>query len=123
MPRPRFKPTEEQRALVKSLAAIGLPQEEICTVVRLRSPKTLRKCFPRELSQGLAEATAIVAQTAYEMASSGEYPAMTFFWLKSQVPCGHTLQMQGEGNTMHQPSSVLIFRKPKKDEEELDAAA
>src|SRR5690348_1033887 len=116
MPRPRFKPTEEQRALVKSLASIGLPQEEICTIVRLRSAKTLRKCFPRELAQGLAEATAIVAQTAYDMAISGEYPAMTFFWLKCQVPSGDSLEMQQEQNPMHQRSSVVIFRKPKQKE-------
>ena len=45
MPRPSFKATAEQRKLVKSLAAVGLRQEQICAMVGLRSPKTLRKHF------------------------------------------------------------------------------
>jgi hypothetical protein len=123
MPRPNFKPTQEQRALVKSRAAVGLPQDDICKLLRLRSPKTLRKCFERELSHGLAEATAVVARTAYEMAISGRYPAMTYFWLKCLAPCGEALDIQQEEKTTRQRSSVLIFKKPMEKEEELDAAA
>jgi hypothetical protein len=123
MPRPSFKPTDEQRALVKSLAAVGLPQEDICKLLELRSPKTLRKHFEQELSQGLAEATAVVARTAYEMAISGRYPAMTFFWLKCHVSCGEALDIQEEEKTSRHRSSVLIFKKPTEKEEELDAAA
>jgi hypothetical protein len=84
MPRPSFRPTPEQRKLVRSLAAVGLRQEWICQMLHLRSPKTLRKHFPEELSKGLAEATAAVARTAYEMALSGRYPAMLLFW--AEVP-------------------------------------
>jgi hypothetical protein len=86
MPRPSFKPTPEQRKLVRSLAALGLRQEWICEMLHLRSPKTLRKHFREELSKGQAEATAAVARTAYEMAFSGRYPAMLMFWLKCQAP-------------------------------------
>jgi hypothetical protein len=86
MPRPSSTFTPEQRKLVRSLAAVGLRQEWICEMLHLRSPKTLRKHFPEELSKGLAEATAAVARTAYEMALSGRYPAMLLFWLKCQAP-------------------------------------
>ena len=53
-------------------------------MVGVRSPKTLRKHFRQELSSGMAEANAVVARVAYEMALSGRYPAMTIFWTKCQ---------------------------------------
>jgi hypothetical protein len=84
VPRHSFQPTDEQRKLVKSLSALGLCQNEICHMVRLRSPKTLRKHFRQELASGMAEANTAVARVAYEMAHSGRYPAMTFFWAKCQ---------------------------------------
>jgi hypothetical protein len=87
MPRPNFRPTAEQRKLVRSLAALGVPQQQICVVVGLRSPKTLRKHFRPELFNGFAEAYAAVARTAYEMAVSGRYPAMSMFWDKCQSSC------------------------------------
>lgn len=86
MPRPSYQPTDEQRQMVKSLSAMGLRQEDICDMVGLRSPKTLRKHFRQELSSGMAEANAAVAHVAYEMAVSGRFPAMTFFWEKCQRP-------------------------------------
>jgi len=84
VPRPSYRPTEEQRQRVKSLSAMGLCQEDICDLVGLRSAKTLRKHFRQELSSGMAEANAAVARVAYEMAVSGRFPAMTFFWAKCQ---------------------------------------
>src|SRR4051795_12394354 len=72
--------------MVKSLSAMGLRQEDISNMVGLRSPKTLRKHFRQELSSGMAEANAAVAHVAYEMAVSGRFPAMTFFWEKCQCP-------------------------------------
>jgi len=49
MPRPPFTPTPEQRTIVKSMAAMGIPQEDIALKLGLRSPKTLRKHFGGEL--------------------------------------------------------------------------
>jgi hypothetical protein len=96
MPRPSFRPTPEQRNLVRMLAALGLRQEWICERLGLRSPKTLRKHFSEELSKGLAEATAAVARTAYEMALSGRYPAMLLFWLKCQASGDLMLETEPE---------------------------
>jgi hypothetical protein len=39
MPRPKLNPTEEQRRLVKSLAAVGIPHEDIARKIGFRSPK------------------------------------------------------------------------------------
>jgi hypothetical protein len=81
MPRPSFRPTKEQKKLVKALAAIALPHDKIALTIGIRSPKTLRKHFRRELANGYAEAVAAVTRTAYEMAVSGKYPDMTEYWL------------------------------------------
>ena len=88
MPRPSFRATPEQRKLIKSLAGMAFRQDQMCQLVGLRSPKTLRKYFRAELDYGLAEACAAVACTAYEMASSGRYPQMTIFWDKCQRQLG-----------------------------------
>jgi hypothetical protein len=65
-------------------------------LVGLRSPKTLRKHFRPELSNGFAEAYAAVARTAYEMAVSGRYPAMSIFWDKCQSSCVPEAELQQE---------------------------
>src|SRR6266567_4982667 len=83
MSRPSFRPTKDQRKLVRSLAAIGQRQERIASVVGIRSPKTLRKHFRNDIAKGTAEATATVAAAAYAMAASGDYPGMTRFWLST----------------------------------------
>lgn len=82
MPRPRFIPTTEQRKLVKTFAALGISHDEIAKNVGLRSVKTLRRHFRQELDQGLTEAKARVSQTFFKMATSGQCPAATIFWLK-----------------------------------------
>ena len=83
MSRPSFKPTKDQRKLVHSLAAIGIPQERIAIALGIRSPKTLRKHFAKDIAKGSAEALATITAAAYEMAVSGKYPGMTRFWLST----------------------------------------
>jgi len=83
MSRPSFKATAEQRKTVKSMAAIGLTHEQIAIVIGIRSPKTLRKHFRSELSNGAAQALAGVMAVAFEMARSGKYTELTRFWLKN----------------------------------------
>jgi hypothetical protein len=82
MPRPRITPTDEQRRLVKSLSACGIPHEQIARQIGIRSPKTVRKYFRTELDGGALEANAQVAKTLYQMATSGQCPSATMFWLR-----------------------------------------
>jgi hypothetical protein len=84
MPPKRNQPTPERRNQVKALAGFGLRQEEICAIVGLRSPKTLRRHYQRELAAGVAEATTKVRQTAFQLATSGRDPRSTIFWLKTR---------------------------------------
>ena len=84
MPRPQLKPNEEQRRLVKSMAAMGIPHEDIARKIGVRSPKTLRRHFREELDLGSTEANYKVAQTLFKMATSGECVAATIFWMKTR---------------------------------------
>lgn len=84
MPGKRNQPSVEQRSRVKVLAGLGLRQDEICALVGLRSPKTLRRHYSRELSAGVAEATTKVRQTAFRLAISGRDPGSTIFWLQTR---------------------------------------
>jgi len=81
MPRPRFHPTDEQRKLVKSLAALGLTQDQIAHMVGIRSTKTLRKYFRPELDRGDLEGYAKVQQTHFQMATDGKHWLATRDWL------------------------------------------
>ena len=85
MPRPKLQPTEEQSRQVKMLSALGIPQEEIAKRIGIRSPKTLRKHFREQLDNGALEANSNVAKTLYQMATSGEHPSATIFWLKARM--------------------------------------
>ena len=84
MSRPRLKPTAEQRRLAKSMAAMGIPHEGIARKIGIRSPKTLRKHFREELHLGMIEANYKVTQTLFQMATSGDKPAATIFWMKTR---------------------------------------
>jgi hypothetical protein len=82
MPRPMFTPTADQRALVKSMAGLGTPHEDIARKIGIRSPKTLRKHFRDELDLGSTDADYNVRRTLYQMATSGKDTAATIFWMK-----------------------------------------
>jgi hypothetical protein len=56
MPRPRLNPTEDQRRMVKTMTAMGAKQEDVAARIGVRSQKTLRKHFRKELDQGGSEA-------------------------------------------------------------------
>ena len=85
MPRPKLKPTDEQRRQVKSMAAFGIKHEDIARFIGIKSPKTLRKHFRQALDLGSIEANASVAQALFKMATSGDHPSSTIFWLKSRA--------------------------------------
>ena len=114
MSRPSFKPTREQRTMVQSLAAIGMRHEQIALVVGVRSPKTVRKHFRKELTLGSAEALAAVTRTAFEMASSGKHPRMTEYWLAVMSDAaGLADSIEGDDQTSSPVGTCeLIFVSP-----------
>ena len=83
MARAPFKPTDELRAKVRQLSVVGLPQDDIATLIEC-SAKTLRKHFRRELDQGGAEANALIAGYLFQNAKAGNVAAQ-IFWLKTRA--------------------------------------
>src|ERR1700722_5885158 len=99
----KFEPSDEQRELVELLVSIGTTQENICQVikrpkvisknggsmrVKVLVPidrKTLRRAFREEIDSGAVKANAAVGRTMFEMATSGQHPAMTIFWGKARM--------------------------------------
>ena len=84
MPRPKLNPTDEQRRLVKSMAAMGIPQDEIARKLDIRSPKTLREHFRDELDRGARMPTTTSRSALYKQAMNGNTSA-AIFWLKTRA--------------------------------------
>ena len=93
MPRPKIQPTEEQRQLVKQLAAVGVPQEDIARKIGIRSPKTIRKYFRDELDLGTIDANAAIGTTLFQKAREGNVEALKF-WLQNRAGWGRTNAFQ-----------------------------
>lgn len=88
--RPRFEPTDYMRKQVKSMAGIGLPQDDIARVMGITAP-TLRRHFRTELNVGQADTINRVAQSLVSKALGGNVTAQIFFlkvragWKETQV--------------------------------------
>ena len=79
-----FQPTADQRRLAKALAGFGVIHDDIAKQIGCE-PKTLRKHFREELDLGAIEATAKVAQSLFQMATSGNNVAAAIFWMKCRA--------------------------------------
>ena len=84
MPNIAYKPNDKDRSIVRAMASYGIPQEDIGKVIDI-SHVTLRKYYAPELETASIQANAKVAETCYSMATSGQHPAATFFWLKTRA--------------------------------------
>jgi hypothetical protein len=81
---PKFEPTDELRKLVKMLSGFGIPQVDIATHLEI-DPTTLRRHFRRELDRGMIEANVKVAQSLFQMATTGKNVAAAIFWMKARA--------------------------------------
>ena len=95
--RPEFVPTPADRALVLALSGYGIPHDDIAALVKNPdsgegiSPMTLRKCFQRELTDGVATANSKVVGALFKNATTatpahpGGIPVSQIFWLKCRA--------------------------------------
>lgn len=84
--RPRYEPTDKERAQCKALSAMGIPHADIALVLQISAP-TLRRHFRAELDVGSVEANAKVAQSLFRQATDPTKPSTVacIFWLKTRA--------------------------------------
>jgi hypothetical protein len=86
MGRPKYQPTDKERAQMRTLTAMGIPHLDIGRIVGITAP-TLRKYFRHELDTGQSEANAKVAQSLFKQATDPRSPnvAAAIFWMKARA--------------------------------------
>ena len=101
------EPSKETRAIVSNLTAFGIRQESIAKKIGISKP-TLEKYYSDEIEHGTDNANAEVANTLFRMATSGEHPAATFFWLKTRAGWRETDRDENK-------QTVVIFKNDVND--------
>ena len=84
MGRKSWEPTQKDREEITALIGMGLTAEQVATLKGICRDTLYRYC-KAEIDKGRPRAIAQVAKTAFQMAVSGQFPAMTMFWLKTQA--------------------------------------
>jgi hypothetical protein len=108
-----FEPAPEQRKTVKALSGFGVPQNDIAAYLDI-DPKTMRKHFREELDRGSLEATAKVAQSLFNMATSGNNVAAAIFWMKARAGWRekNNLEITGKDDAPIGGITVTFVRPP-----------
>jgi hypothetical protein len=65
------------------MSALGTSQSQIATFFGI-DPKTLRKHFQKELERAAIKANLQVAETLFDMATSGKHVTATIFWARTR---------------------------------------
>jgi hypothetical protein len=86
MGRPAHKPDPTSRRQVEAMAAYGVREADIATVIAI-DPKTLRKHYRQELNTGAIKANSKVAESLYRKALGDGSQSVTaaIFWLKTRA--------------------------------------
>jgi hypothetical protein len=84
--RPAHLPTEKSCTEVETLAAFGIPHDDIARLLRI-DPKTLRKHYAEQLELGSIKATAKVAQNLFTIACKPNREGLqaAIFWLRMRA--------------------------------------
>ena len=105
---PTFNPTDAERAEVKNMVAVGIPQESICRGGRDGiDDKTLRKHFRHELDTALVKANTEISGTLYNKARNGDTPSI-IWWEKTRQGRGEKIQVGGEPDGVPIQQRVLV---------------
>lgn len=103
----KHKPTDENRKVARTLAAVGVPHEDIALKLDI-SADTLVKYYKPELDAGRIDANASIAQTLFQQAKSGNTTA-AIFWLKTRARWKETDRLEVTGADGKQVVDMSIF--------------
>lgn len=93
------EPTEQNRRTVESMTAFGIPQAEICKVIKISKP-TLRKYYREELDTAATKANSRVGQTIYSIAIDPSHRSCisaAIFWAKTRMGWRETNNLEVSG--------------------------
>ena len=78
--------TDETARMVTQLSGLGLPHEQICSILNISKP-SLYKYYNEELIKGKATANAKISENLFSIATGTGREAVTacIFWLKTQA--------------------------------------
>ena len=91
----KYTSSDENRKLVKTLAAVGITFEDIATKLEISSD-TLVKYYKKELDDGRIDANASIGQTLFQQAKNGN-TAAAIFWLKTRARWKETQAVELSG--------------------------
>lgn len=91
----KHNPTDENRKIAKTLAAVGIPFEDIATKLDISSD-TLVKYYKADLDAGRIDANASIGQTLFQQAKNGN-TAAAIFWLKTRARWKETHAVEHSG--------------------------
>lgn len=103
-------PTENTRAQVESASGLGLPQEQIASLIGI-TDKTLRKYYSIELAVGKAKASAKIANTLFNKAVKGDTTA-AIWWTKAQMGWSEKIKQELTGADGEPFDIQITFVKP-----------
>ncbi len=107
MARPAHRPDPLTCRQVEAMAAYGIPEADIATVIGI-DPKTLRRHYRRELDTGHIKANTRVAEFLFRKATTDGHQCVTaaIFWLKTRARWKET--MVNEIGITHDPIADLF---------------
>jgi hypothetical protein len=117
-----YQPTDEQRRMVKVMSGFGIPQPDIAAQIGIDA-KTLRKHFREELDRGMTEANMRVAQSLFNMATTGGSVAAAIFWMKARSGWREKHEVEHTGDGVRSPQFVIYAGYPQGEELTPDAWA
>ena len=108
---PPHKPTEVSKRTVMEASGLGLPQEQIGSLIGI-DDKTLRKHYYDELVEGKAKSSKAVAKTLFAKATGGDTTAM-IWWTKAQMRWSETVKQEHTGAEGEPLAGIQVtFVKP-----------
>ena len=107
MGRKAHNPDPVTRRQVEAMAAYGIPEADIATVIEI-DPKTLRRHYRKELDTGHIKANTKVAENLYRKATGEGREAVVaaIFWLKTRARWKETTV--NEVSVTSDPIAVLL---------------
>jgi len=108
--RPRFEPTDEQRAMVERAAGLGFTQDKICALLGGMSKHTLENHFREELDRGMALIHYKVGDSLVQNALNGNVAAQLFY-LKTQCGWKETQVIENKASRLDAMSEDEIIKE------------